>query len=306
MVGIVATIMAVVSSDALRLGGGIPAPGRNDRAAPDASQEAPAQPVVAAASELNGNGAPQAPVASVTTEVAAVDPAPAPAGAPPDPAVSTLSNLRQEGAPEILPQTMASLQPAAAPSAATPLPADAPPAGIADLRTEGVPATPGSPGPETTASVSAAVSGATAPAAGDPSIWPRASAVCPRDWVVGDAAPDVAGCSPTAELIASVAEGDQSALEQAAAVRAESLGIFAPRIPLPRPDVAPPAAKPVHVSRASSNWPAAPPPNCGAGKHAKWRFVDRKAGTKEWDLQVSRRRTLARFFHSRPRAAFGG
>jgi len=39
--------------------------------------------------------------------------------------------------------------------------------------------------------------------------------------------------------------------------------------------------KRVRVSRASSDWPAAPPPNCG-GKHAKWRFVDRKAGTKEW------------------------
>jgi hypothetical protein len=30
------------------------------------------------------------------------------------------------------------------------------------------------------------------------------------------------------------------------------------------------------------DWPDEPPPNCGAGKRAKWHFVDRKAGTKEW------------------------
>jgi hypothetical protein len=56
---------------------------------------------------------------------------------------------------------------------------------------------------------------------------------------------------------------------------------------LPRPE--PPADfepsnphKTVQVSNRNSSWPAEPPPNCAAGQRAKWRFVDRSAGTKEW------------------------
>jgi hypothetical protein len=90
-----------------------------------------------------------------------------------------------------------------------------------------------------------------------------------------------ADCAATTELIASVADGDQSAIKEAAADLAESLAMLAPRIPSARPDVVPTIRK-VRVARASSSWPDASPPNCGAGKHAKWRFTDRKAGTKEW------------------------
>ena len=48
-----------------------------------------------------------------------------------------------------------------------------------------------------------------------------------------------------------------------------------------RPDVVP-VIKPTRVARKSSDWPDAPPPDCAAGKRAKWRFVNRSSGTKEW------------------------
>jgi hypothetical protein len=54
-----------------------------------------------------------------------------------------------------------------------------------------------------------------------------------------------------------------------------------PRIPAPRPDVVP-VIKPPRVSRASSGSALGPPPNCPAGQRAKWRYVDRKTGTRAW------------------------
>jgi hypothetical protein len=125
------------------------------------------------------------------------------------------------------------------------------------------------------------VTGPDAPADGRSSIWPE-TATCPRDWVSNGTAPGTGGGCPAAtEIVASAATGDQSAIEEAAALRAASLQAMAPRIPVPRPDVVP-VRKPVRVARASSGWPSAPPPNCAAGQHAKWRFVDRKSGSKEW------------------------
>jgi hypothetical protein len=316
VVGIVATIMAVVSSDGLRLGGGIPLMGRNDSAG-DPSSDSGAAPIIATASELNGEGAKQ-PIDAVPTKVAAVeadDPpspatsAPLPPVAPPAVAVKTSANsravpdLRTEKPPEPAPVAVASLQPAATVKAEpTSTPSAAP---LAELRTGRMVPPSGSSALLTTASVSTreTISGsqpfsatfiapaktstappvAADPVAGAASIWPEDAATCPRDWVAGDAAEPAAAtdCVRMIELIASIAS-DQSALEEAAAMRAESLAALAPRIPSARPDVLP-VVKPVRLSRrSSSSWPAAPPPSCGAGRHAKWRFVDRKAGTKEW------------------------
>jgi hypothetical protein len=321
VVGIVATVMAVVSSDGLRFGGGIPLIGRNDRAGDASSESIGPAPIIAAASELNGEGSRQ-PVTPAPTRVAAVetlDPSAPGAVTPPPPitppavatttssAASAVHDLRTEKAPEPAPVALASLRPAAQAKAepdSAPAPAASP---LAELRTNKMQPSPDSSAPLTTASVSArgnvsdnqpfsatfvapATISAASPAVsvaadtndGRSLIWPDGAATCPRDWV-GDAAKAASAtdCAPTIELIASIADGDQSALEEAAAMRAESLAALAPRIPLPRPDVMP-VVKRVRVSRASSNWPAAPPPNCGAGKHAKWRFTDHKAGSKEW------------------------
>jgi hypothetical protein len=116
--------------------------------------------------------------------------------------------------------------------------------------------------------------------------WQDGASTCPRDWVApggtdtaGDATRD---CAPTEELIASVASAE-SALEALAAEHAETLAALLPRVPLPRPDVVPDIKRtPVRTANRNSSWPAGPPPNCTAGQRAKWRFTDRKAGTKEW------------------------
>jgi hypothetical protein len=121
--------------------------------------------------------------------------------------------------------------------------------------------------------------------------WAEEALVCPRDWlemtgtVSADEVPD--GCGPKFVLVAPVPSAATEApeepsldetLESAAATHALKLSGFVARLPLPRPD--PPPVR--RVSRNhSADWPASPPPNCGA-KHAYWRFVDRKAGTKEW------------------------
>jgi hypothetical protein len=92
-------------------------------------------------------------------------------------------------------------------------------------------------------------------------------------------------CMATAALISPVSTDEQLTLEEAASAHAEMLAAL-PRVPLPRPEP-PPDFEPSnpHATRVSSNrnssWPDEPPPAC-PGQHAKWRFVDRKAGTKEW------------------------
>jgi hypothetical protein len=90
----------------------------------------------------------------------------------------------------------------------------------------------------------------------------------------------------TLALISPVASNDQEMLEEAAASHATQLAAL-PRIPLARPeppaDFKPSKPRATRVSRNQpSSWPDEPPPNCAAGQHAKWRFVDRRAGTKEW------------------------
>ncbi len=313
VVGLVATILAVVSSDALRFGADAPPPGRAGESAELTT--AMDTPVVAAASELRAEVAPE-PIASARMTMASVD-----ATAPQAATIETLAPPVLPAAPELqaervpepaasAPTTIASVHEPA--GQATTSETHAPPIvpEMPDLRTERtlVPAT--SAAPLTTASVpdpeaAKAIGGpmiavhdapATIPvatlASADetglvsdtvPSIWTSSAAICPRDWVSAAQAEGSelgsADCAATAELIASVADADQTELEEAAAEHAQNLAL-APRIPLPRPDIVP-VVKPVRVSRSSS-WPAEPPPNCGAGQHAKWHFVDRKAGTKEW------------------------
>ena len=87
-------------------------------------------------------------------------------------------------------------------------------------------------------------------------------------------------------LVEPGVENLQAALEDAAAEQAQVLAAL-PRVPLARPD--PPSnfkpSKPhkARVVRAKLNasWPDEPPPAC-PGQHARWRYVDRKSGAKEW------------------------
>jgi hypothetical protein len=127
--------------------------------------------------------------------------------------------------------------------------------------------------------------GASERAVANPSIWLE-GASCPRDWVAaGTTAGTPSGaakCAAPTELVAASEESvAQPALKEAVIAHAESLALLAPRIPAPRPDAVPPANL-SRVSRASSSRRLGPPPNCGAGRHAKWHYVDRKAGTKKW------------------------
>lgn len=146
--------------------------------------------------------------------------------------------------------------------------------------------------PERPVSISVAALPKTEPATetdADAPIWNDDADACPRDWVAAYDAKNSGGssldCAPAADLVASVAEGDQSLLEEAAAEQAEILAALAP-IPRARPE--PPADfKPsnphtTRKTRLSMDWPDEPPPNCGSGKRAKWRFTDRRTGAKEW------------------------
>jgi hypothetical protein len=144
-------------------------------------------------------------------------------------------------------------------------------------------------GPAAEISVSALRSSDPPAAAGaDLIAWPEDAATCPRDWVEAEGGRDDgdAACVGIDALLTSVGADEQSTLEDAAAEEATVLASL-PRVPLPRPE--PPADfepstphKAVRVNSRNPSWPPDPPPNCGAGKHAKWRYVDRRTGSKEW------------------------
>lgn len=270
VVGIAATIMAVVSSDALRFE---PEPLPAGRNSVPADPQATIAPAIAASPAIPPEPAaeapPAAPVKAASVEIAA--PAVA-AGPSPSPAAPPVPELRKEGsfspgASPAAPVTTASVQPQADP-VKLPSPASAPSGAAA----------PSSPAPLT------ALRASVAPAAGaDDPAWTAAAADCPRDWLAGDApgAPGSAGgkCKPMDEMLAALPESGQSAIEEAASDHAESLSMV-PRVPLPRPDAVP-AIKPARAARASGAG-LGPPPNCPAGQRAKWHYVDRKAGTREW------------------------
>ncbi|HEX9905456.1 MAG TPA: hypothetical protein VGA77_10880 [Propylenella sp.] len=119
----------------------------------------------------------------------------------------------------------------------------------------------------------------------DESVWTEHAVDCPREWVAasGEASGETACGTTMALLQPDVAADDDAAVEEAMLDHARQIGALLPRIPQARPEA------PAWVKRASAprarrpdnSWPDAPPPNCGK-LHAYWRFVDRKAGTKEW------------------------
>jgi hypothetical protein len=133
-------------------------------------------------------------------------------------------------------------------------------------------------------SVAAPASAGTEPAAqADPPVLPELAAGEPSEQAGAPAAEAPSPPHPIDSTLAMIQPPDaesQTALEEAAARQLEELGIVVPRIPLPRPDP-PPQVRTTRRAARNSAWPAEPPPNCGM-KHAYWRFVDRKAGTKEW------------------------
>ncbi len=184
-----------------------------------------------------------------------------------------------ESAKDMARLVQAAAQSAAAQSAAAAQPAAAvePPAAIQTAAAAAPAAEPAPP------AAPAAEAMAAAAAESDPGN-PPAAAECPRDWIK-PGGETLAGCGEAAALIDFAAvPADRLALEEAALRRASELaGLqFAPRIPAARPEPPKNAIKKVAATRKrSSSWPAGPPPNCGT-KHAYWRFIDRKAGTKEW------------------------
>jgi hypothetical protein len=233
---------------------------------------------VAAASELRAEG-PAAPAAGIPIKVVSVrkaDPQIAAVAPPPPPAEPTVADLRRErapapAAPAEAPLTTASVsaaRDAAGTSVATMVAiAHAPPAEMSLT----------------------ALAPSDAPADGtdvDTFAWPEGAEACPRDWV---AAQDLVGNSPdctATEALIAMAAVDQSALQDVVTEQAQVLAAMMPRIPIARPeppaDFKPTAPHTRRVSSRNSSWPDEPPPNCAAGQHAKWRFVDRKAGTKAW------------------------
>jgi len=338
VVGIVATVMGVVSSNAFRFEEGAQPPGRNDPpvdlaaatdggaviVAPPTESVSPPDPALSAATPAVS----AAPAVSPTPAASAAESMPqAAAEASPTPvALATVDAMEAGRAdPSVAPAadaTGAQSAPANEASSAQPSSADpatsthetaADPAAGAPSRVVAAAATSSEAPPPTTGASAVATLATVEPgrpadmsladvpagdpsddaADGAPSPWVDEAANCLRDWVAADGTKSSAGhapdCTATEKLIASVSS-DQADLKDAATAHAEDFAATLPRIPLPRPDIVPdikpdkPAkpARATRVSRASSDWPSAPPPNCAAGKHAKWRFTNRQTGAKEW------------------------
>lgn len=243
-----------------------PPPSPPDTATPMApiAAAAPAAPDVAESLPLmdlrRGPASPEAATASpvTTASVLATYAAPAPAPTPPEPASLTAAGPAAAARVPIAELTVPD------DASETPAAAEAPPAGEVRSAVSAV------RGTEVMPVVAAAVE----------------SEGCVRDWIAAEGGEEPgADCVAIAALIPPVAEDAREALEAAAAEHAELLASL-PRIPQarpePPPDFKPEKPRPQRVSARRSDWPADPPPNCGAGKHAKWRFVDRAANTKEW------------------------
>jgi hypothetical protein len=157
-----------------------------------------------------------------------------------------------------------------------------------------------------------AAAGTTSPAATSTSqpgeetfVWPEAAVNCPRTWIddpgsgateVADACHEYAALpqgAPSPELEAAAeaeAPGAAGVLSSETASGDASVqppGGELARLPIARPANPPKALtkaaadRPVRTRRGSSSWPSDPPPNCGS-KRARWRYTDRKKGTKVW------------------------
>lgn len=306
VVGIVATVLAVVSSDALRFGSEAPAERRNERPADLSAAEAPIAPVIAAVSDLQAEGSAVAPAPiepappELVKAVAVENPdPPAPSIEPPAPSHEpAVADLRTGTMPAPAVDASAPFTTSSVPAPTAPVASEANPVLAVSAFASTAPSGDASPATAlaTPAEMSLTTLGAFDAPPNDaneaddaPSPWPEDAANCPRDWVAPDATESSSGsamdCAATTELIASV-ETDPGALEEAAAQHAEILATL-PRVPLARPE--PPAGfKPsnphatLRVNSRNSSWPPGPPPNCGAGKRAKWHYVNRNSGAKEW------------------------
>jgi hypothetical protein len=268
VVGIAATIMAVVSSDALRFEPKPLPAGRNS--VPAAQQAAVAPAIVATPAARLAPVAEVPPAAPV--ETASMETAASVAGTSPGGGAPTVADLRKEG----------SLYPVALPASPVTTASVEPEADPAELPSQD-PAPPYSAATAAEAPLTALRPSVVPDDGSGESAWTEDAADCPRDWLVDEDVAPAGGksgdCRPMAEILA-VPENSQSAIEQAASDQAESLSMI-PRVPLPRPDEVP-EIKPARANRVAAGSALGPPPNCPAGKRAKWHYVDRKAGTREW------------------------
>jgi hypothetical protein len=251
-VGLAATIVALVSSRVLF-----------------GSDDSPAEPepVVLAASEASRPPSPPSTAFNVNAPLATGYFAP-----------STTQSLSGEEPAVAAVQTPA---PAAPEPIAGPAPAPAAPEPIAGPAP--APVEPAAPA----GGEAASRPGARIEAAMDVAATVEEPAPAPEEPSAEAVAPQAAPPSPPHSIDSTLAmiqppdSESQAALEEAAARQLEELGLAVARIPLPRPDPPPQVRSTPRRTVRNSDWPAEPPPNCGT-KHAYWRFVDRKAGTKEW------------------------
>lgn len=310
VVGLAGLIVAAVSNDAFFVSGR-----EASDPAPAVWQEpsAPGEPVAAIIdpAELRESGQPivyatepevadAAPSFQKPSETSVLEPEPLVFSA--EPIVGRLERTVFKAAPAA---TAAETLPADAPVADEPM-ADAP-MQTASLGTADVLPPPPPPEVQTsaadahavvTARLEAAVEAASSadPAAsasaeltaGAVNLWAEEAVDCPRDWIAGSAEASPANCETVVALLADPETGDQDALEEAAEDYALMLSSVGPRVPRARPEPSPDLVKALTKvasapapRRRNMDWPDAPPPNCG-NLHAYWRFVDRKAGTKEW------------------------
>jgi hypothetical protein len=113
--------------------------------------------------------------------------------------------------------------------------------------------------------------------------WPEAAVKCPRTWIAGrdSAASGDTGlaCHEFGTLPETTATPDLEAAAEAAAP------VEVARLPLARPANPPKiaAASKTRSGRATRvrGGGLGPPPNCGS-KRARWRYTDRKQGTRAW------------------------
>ena len=112
--------------------------------------------------------------------------------------------------------------------------------------------------------------------------WTDEAVACPQDWAAAEGGDAADPASPACRALAAVippqnaSSAAQEALSQAASEHAQELALLEPRLPKRRPD---PPKRARYRSAPDGALPA--PPDCGS-KHAYWRYVDRKAGIREW------------------------
>jgi hypothetical protein len=251
-VGLAATIMVVIAGTA-QLGDRQAAPERLALAGTVHKPAATPETVVAAASPAD---AADDPGPRIVGSIPAA--APAPVAASPEPA-PVPDPLVAKPAPRVIEQART---PASTPAAAA---AGALVAGSAQAPTAETPAVQAS------------------------AFWPKQAVDCPRDWKPGGGLrPLGAGeCGEVATAPSTSEVAMRPAAEEPSAPAAKAAPTVAPKS---RPAEAP-AAKKTETKKASATKstktaqrPSDPAPNCGAGKRARWKFVE---GEPTWYCKAS-------------------